>query len=38
MDNESNKCKELINQFYDTKGLSKNLHKKNRSNNKRWIQ
>lgn len=38
MDNESNKCKELINHFYDTKGLSKNLHKKNRNSNKRWIQ
>lgn len=38
MDNESTKCRELIDDFYNTKGLSKNLHKKNRSNNKRWIQ
>ena len=38
MDYESTKCRELINDFYDNKGLSKNLHKKNRSNNKRWTQ
>ena len=35
---ESTKCRELINNFYDNKGLSKNLHKKNRNNNKRWTQ
>ena len=35
---ESTKCRELINEFYDNKGLSKNLHKKNRNNNKRWTQ
>lgn len=38
MDYESTKCRELINNFYDNKGLSKNLHKKNRNNNKRWTQ
>ena len=38
MDYESTKCRELINNFYENKGLSKNLHKKNRSNNKRWTQ
>tara|TARA_X000000368_G_scaffold320028_1_gene257259 strand:- start:1159 stop:1533 length:375 start_codon:yes stop_codon:yes gene_type:complete len=36
MDYESTKCRELINDFYNKKGLSKNLHKKNRNNNKRW--
>tara|TARA_B100000927_G_C16164369_1_gene348734 strand:- start:114 stop:557 length:444 start_codon:yes stop_codon:yes gene_type:complete len=38
LESESTKCRELINEFYNTKGLSKNLHKKNRSNNKRWTQ
>lgn len=38
MEYESTKCRELIINFYKNKGLSKNLHKKNRSNNKRWIQ
>ena len=38
LESESTKCRELIIEFYNTKGLSKNLHKKNRSNNKRWTQ
>tara|TARA_B100000073_G_C23670681_1_gene548491 strand:+ start:621 stop:995 length:375 start_codon:yes stop_codon:yes gene_type:complete len=38
LDYESTKCRELINDFYNNKGLSKNLHKKNRNNNKRWTQ
>ena len=38
MEYESTKCRELINSFYENKGLSKNLHKKNRNNNKRWTQ
>jgi len=33
-----NKVRELLVDYYDNKGLSKNLHKKNRSNNKRWIK
>ena len=38
MEYKSTKCRELINNFYENKGLSKNLHKKNRNNNKRWTQ
>ena len=33
-----NSIRELVVEYYDKKGLSKNLHKKNRSNNKRWIK
>jgi len=34
----STKCREKIVEFYEIKGLSKNLHKKNRNINKRWTQ
>tara|TARA_Y100000996_G_C22302773_1_gene552853 strand:+ start:229 stop:624 length:396 start_codon:yes stop_codon:yes gene_type:complete len=38
IDFSATKCRNQINLFYENKGLSKNLHKKNRNNNKRWIR